>query len=36
MITLKVIKAILPVYDVKNSGSGKLPTLGLFFVENKD
>ena len=41
MITLKVIKVISPVCDVKNSNSvlsvsGKLTTLGLFFVENKD
>ena len=42
MITLKIIKAISPVCDVKNSNgaffsaSGKLATLGLFFIENKD
>ena len=42
MITLKIGKAICPVCDVKNSKqsvlslSGKLTTLGLFFVENKD
>ena len=40
MITLKTGKAICPVCDVKNSNSvssvsGKLTTLGLFFVENK-
>ena len=41
MITLKTGKAISPVCDVKNSKSvssvsGKLATLGLLFVENKD
>ena len=41
MIMLKIIKAISPVCDVKNSNSvssvtGKLTTLRLFFVENKD
>ena len=41
MLTLKIIKAISPVCDVKNpnsvlSVSDKLTTLGLFFVENKD
>ena len=42
MITLKIGKAICPVCDVKNSKqsvlsvSGKLTTLWLFFVENKD
>ena len=41
MITLKIEKTICPVCDVKNSNSvssvsGKLTTLGLFFVENKD
>ena len=41
MITLKIGKAVCPVCDVKNSnsvslGSGKLTTLGLLFVENKD
>ena len=41
MIILKIVKAICPVFDVKNSNSvssvsGKLTILGLFFVENKD
>ena len=41
MITLKFGKAIYPVCDVKNSNSvssvsGKLTTLGHFFVESKD
>ena len=41
MITLKVVKDILPVCDVKKSNgflsvTGKMTTLGLFFVENKD
>ena len=40
MITLKIGKTIFPVCDVKNSNrasvSGKLTTLGLFFVEDKD
>ena len=41
MITLKIGKAIYPVCDVKNSNSvssvsGKLTTLGHFFVESKD
>ena len=41
MITLKLGKAISPVCDVKNTNSvssvsGKLTTLVLFFVENKD
>ena len=40
MITLKIVKAIWPVCDVKNSNrasvSAKLTTLGLYFVENKD
>ena len=41
MIMLKIIKSILPVCDVRNSNSilsesGKLTTLRLFFVENKD
>ena len=40
MITLKIIKAILPICDVINSKkilsvSEKLTTLGLFFAENK-
>ena len=41
MISLKIGKAICPVCPVKNSNSvssvsGKLTTLGLFLVENKD
>ena len=39
MIALKIGEAICPVCDVKNTKralSGKLTTLGLFFVENKD
>ena len=41
MITLKIGRAISPVCDIKNSNSissvsGKMATLGLFFVENKD
>ena len=40
MISLKIGRAICPVCDIKNSSvlwvSGKLTTLGLFFVENKD
>ena len=41
MITLKIGKSICPGCDVKNSNmvlllSGKLTTLGLFFVEDKD
>ena len=40
MLMLKIIKVFSPVCDVKISNSlsvsGKLRTLGLFFVENKD
>ena len=39
MITLKIIKTILPTCDINSNFSsiiGKLITLGLFFVENEN